>query len=89
MIQDNNKIKPDTQSLQMAVSDSAWISISDKLPKEGEWVLGYRPFAEELGDRRFTVLEYRGYVNVDHKGNTHGFERCHFVSHWKPLIEPQ
>ena len=66
-----------------------WISIKKKLPMAGIKVLGYRPFAEELGDEEFTVLEYNGYVSVDHKGNTHGFERSHFVSHWQPLVGPK
>jgi hypothetical protein len=83
-----NTDKNNTQLPQSSASDSAWISVSDKLPQDGEYVLGYRPYAKELGDEEFTVLKYNGYVRVDHKGNTHGFERCHFVSHWQRLIKP-
>lgn len=75
--------------LRSEIGNDAWIPIGDRLPEEGEYVLGFRPFAKELGDARFTVLRFNGYVSVDHKGNTHGFERYHFVSHWQPLIEPK
>ena len=83
-----NDINENKALSQTSVSSSAWIDITDKKPKDGEYVLGYRPFAKELGDEEFTVLKYNGYVRVDHKGNTHGFDRCHFVSHWQPLIKP-
>ena len=66
-----------------------WISIKDELPLAGLKVLCFRPFAKELSDDTFAILEYRGYVDVDHRGNTHGFERSHFVSHWKYLEAPE
>ncbi len=69
-------------------SKDDWISIKDKLPKKGEKVFGYRPYAKDFGDEEFTVLEYEDSVSIDHKGNTHGFERIHFISHWKPLLKP-
>jgi hypothetical protein len=65
-----------------------WFDIKHLSPRVGETVLGYRPFASERGDEEFTVLKYEGNVTVDHKGNEFGFERCHFVSHWLPLIKP-
>ena len=87
--QDNNLEITNDQSCLSTVSGSAWIAIADKKPEIDEYVLGYRPFAGDYGDELFTVLKYRGYVNVDHLGNTHGFERLHFVSHWQRLIKPQ
>lgn len=71
------------------VCGSAWINILEKTPKVGEYVLGYRPFANEVGDEEFTVLKYNGYEKFDYKGNIHSFDRCHYVSHWQPLIKPQ
>ena len=65
-----------------------WIKIDKQLPKDNQIVLAFRPYASELGDEECTVLKYNGYVSVDHKGNTHGFERCHYVSHWQPLVKP-
>lgn len=73
--------------IESSITD-AWIDILDKKPERGESVLAYRPYAKELGDEEFTVLKYKGYVSVDHKGNTYEFDRCHFVSHWQPLIKP-
>ena len=65
-----------------------WIEIGKQLPKDSQIVLAFRPYASELGDEEFTVLKYNGYVSVDHKGNTHGFERQHYVSHWQSLVKP-
>jgi len=65
-----------------------WISIEDEQPEKDQIVLGYRPFAKELGDDEITVLKYEGYVDFDHKGRMHRFERAHVVTHWQPLINP-
>lgn len=70
------------------MENNDWIDINVEKPEIGESVLGYRPFAGDYGDELFTVLKYKGYNNVDHLGNTHGFERLHFVSHWQKLIKP-
>lgn len=65
-----------------------WIDIEKQQPEKGEIVLGFRPFAKELGDDEITVLKYEGYNGFDHKGRAHRFERVHVVSHWQPLVKP-
>jgi hypothetical protein len=65
-----------------------WIRIEDQQPEKDQKVLGYRPFAKELGDDEITVLNYTGYNSFDHKGRPHRFERCHVVTHWQHLISP-
>ena len=56
-----------------------WISVKDRLPKEGEWVIGanlYRvEFGIYLGKKKGFVIPYCNYL-------------CLEMTHWMPLPNP-
>lgn len=71
-----------------------WISVEDRLPREGEWVLMFLATLGSKGSHKATGVEvYRAgmYFKDDHgydwlsAANICG---CPTVTHWMPLPEP-
>jgi hypothetical protein len=62
-----------------------WISVEDRLPKYGDWVMGIGP------KKGYYICEYRGVTHFPYEGDVPWFAakgRCVTVTHWMPLPEP-
>lgn len=75
----------DTKPFVQMPEGNDWISIDVRVPEINQKVIGFRPTAYKEGDDVITILKYIGHPAIDSEGVTYKFERCHHVTHWKPL----
>jgi hypothetical protein len=66
---------------------SEWISVDDKLPKVGEYVVVYRPLAKLTNDPVFDVSLYDGIERTSPQGVKHRFDMWCHPTHWMPIPE--
>ena len=85
---DNARIQlvKDIEMIESALSDDGWISCEDKLPKEGELVMGYYKGGEG-GEGVRTAIRYKGnnYLCSDFPNSTAYMDN---PTHWQPLPNP-
>lgn len=65
-----------------------WISVKDRLPEVGQYVLVFRPLANKTNDSEIVTDVYIGKVQSSPQGVEHGFERWCHPTYWMPLPEP-
>jgi hypothetical protein len=67
---------------------SEWISVNDRLPEIGQFVLCYRPLAKETNDPIYDVRVFDGNERTSPQGIKHCFDMWCHPSHWMPLPAP-
>lgn len=73
--------------------ESNWISVSERLPEEGEFVICYFYPTHPIMEGRTIGLLRRIIFTSGHKDmfirtDKNGFVNCSEVTHWQPLPKP-
>jgi hypothetical protein len=66
---------------------SDWQDI-ETLPRDGRYVLAYRPLARETGDEEIAVVRTSQYSRTSPQGVEHWTNRICHPTHWMPLPAP-
>lgn len=66
---------------------SEWQPV-DTMPRDGQWVIVFRPEAEETGDPVITVAQTSKYPTTSPQGVQHYTQRWCHPTHWMPLPAP-
>lgn len=60
-----------------------WISVKEKMPKKGKWVLVYDQFG---GFRQISTAQWDGEEWMDYLLSKHDYSDA--ITHWMPLPKP-